>query len=280
MADNTGMNDRNGQTEKKSLFSGLDSGSAMLIRILLLVLLVVVTAVLAYGLFGNKSADLIKENTDLNSEIQTYKTLIEDRDALVRDTEAYNKSTRAILDTFGAGNTPEKTILFLDKVAAVSGMSIETVEFGQETMVVSENEESSSDSEDDGGALSGVQTGDELEAEAAAAERGESYDGSDDNKSKPADSDATESDGGRQLFVYPVTFSFSSSYQGLKAALDYIGSYSERMSVQTFTSAYEEDLGYIKGSITLDMYRLSGTEKTYTVPPLSGAPLGKTDLFA
>lgn len=281
MTERSEMKDRNGQEQRTSLLAGLDPGMARLVRILLLVLLVVMTGSVVYGIFGSRSSDLIKKNTELSLDIQNYKDLIDKRDTLVRDTEAYNASTRAILDTFGAGNTPEKTILFLDRVAAVSGMSIETVEFGQEVMIGGNTDTDEEEEQESGSVLGGVQTGDQLEAQAAAAERGESVEKDKDAGSAASDEEGTDDAfGDRQLFVYPVTFSFSSSYQGLKAALDYIGSYKERMSVVTFTSAYEPDTGSIAGSMTLNMYRLTGTGKTYVEPSLSGAPLGKNDLFA
>lgn len=279
MADRTEMNGRDGQNEKKTLLSGMDPKTGRLIQILLVVLMVLITGMLIYGVLGARSGELIKENSEHSAKIQQYKGLVDQRDQLVSDTEELNRSTRAVLDRFSAGNTPETTILFLDRMANASGMSINTVEFGQEYPAISRSDSSDED-QSDKGVLEGVQTGDELEAEAAAAERGETYSGEEEESEPAGGTSDNANEDERELYVYPVTFSFNVSYPGLKAALDYIAGNGERMSVETFTSAYQEDTGDIAGSMTLNLYRLTGTGKTYVAPSLSGAPLGKTDLFA
>ena len=69
------------------------------------------------------------------------------------------------------------------------------------------------------------------------------------------------------------------SYSGLKKAVQYIEDYGERMTIDDISVAYDDSTGRLTGTMTLNMYTMTGTPKTYLAPALDNIKLGVANLF-
>lgn len=76
-----------------------------------------------------------------------------------------------------------------------------------------------------------------------------------------------------------VTLSYSSTYEDLKKWVSYIHDYDERMNIPTFNAAFNHTTGKLSGTMTIDMYALSGTGKEFVDPVIDGLPLGTDNIF-
>lgn len=77
----------------------------------------------------------------------------------------------------------------------------------------------------------------------------------------------------------PVTFSHTSSYEGIKDMLDYITQNNNRMAFESFSVAYDEDTGYLTGTTIVNFYSIIGSDKEYKSQNIPGIAIGKDNIF-
>lgn len=95
--------------------------------------------------------------------------------------------------------------------------------------------------------------------------------------SQPADASSTPVT--YQLFKKQVSIAYTTSYEGFKDTLDYIYQHKNRMSLDNFSLAYDTSTGLLSGSIIVDMYYVTGTDKAYDEQNLSGVKIGTDNIF-
>lgn len=81
------------------------------------------------------------------------------------------------------------------------------------------------------------------------------------------------------LYNNSVLVSFQTSYEGMKEIMDYINENKDRMSVSSFTAAYDSNTGLVSGTTSVNMYSVVGTDKEYVQQNLSGVGLGTNNIF-
>lgn len=249
----------------------------MLICVLVDVLLVALVWIFAFTPLGNKCSDAENDIATLQSDIDRLQDLVDRKDSFIEKTQVLNADTDTIIDKYGAGNTPEKILMFLVDLSKESNMTIPSISFGEETNVTvlsdgtplseaSSEGDSSADSSSDSSNSNGDAGSDEGSGDADAASDG---DGTSSNVK------ASE----YYLYNYPVTFSFNVSYSGLKKAVQYIEDYGERMTIDDISVAYDDSTGRLTGTMALNMYTMTGTPKTYLAPAIKDVRLGVANLF-
>lgn len=217
------------------------------------------------GFLGVKTHALSESNTRLEQRVQKDTKLRKSESEYEAETEDLESETDRLINSYGAGNTPEKTIMFLSNLSSTSGLSVTSIEFGKsENVTVDEN-------------------GKRLKGAAEAPDPTKSSASSDSDKKKNKDKDDKSSKKGEKsnqyyLYKYQVTFSYTGSYAQMKRAIEFIEDYGERTTVNDITSTYDETTNNLTGSMTLNMYTLSGTAQEYKAPSVSGS-LGNADIF-
>lgn len=78
-----------------------------------------------------------------------------------------------------------------------------------------------------------------------------------------------------------VSISFKTTYEGLKKAIDFINENSSRMTIGELNTTYDTATGNLTGSMTVNMYMLtgSGVEKTYEPPAMDDIKTGRDNIF-
>ena len=94
-------------------------------------------------------------------------------------------------------------------------------------------------------------------------------------------SSGTDENGQPTVAAYTsaLIVNYEMSYEGLKKAMEYITSYPERMTVETFTTAVNEETGLLTGSITMNLYSMQTADKTYKEPDITNIIIGTDNIF-
>lgn len=81
------------------------------------------------------------------------------------------------------------------------------------------------------------------------------------------------------LFRRLDTLQFNGTYDSLKDAVDYLASRSGRMTLDSVDASFDASTGNLIGTITVNMFSMTGTGGTYTEPDAGSVALGRKDLF-
>ena len=78
-----------------------------------------------------------------------------------------------------------------------------------------------------------------------------------------------------------VSISFKTTYEGLKKTIDFVNESSRRMTIGELNTTYDTATGNLTGSMTINMYMLtgSGVEKTYEPPAMDDIKTGRDNIF-
>ena len=271
---------------RQDRMSKLTDRQKMLICVLVDVLLVALVWIFAFTPLGNKCEEAENDITTLQSDIDRLQDLVDQKDSFIEKTQVLNADTDTIIDKYGAGNTPEKILMFLVDLSNESNMTIPSISFGEETNVTvlsdgtplseaSSDGSSESDSSDDSSSDSPSDS--DSDGSAGSDESSGDADAESDSDGDGTSSNVKASE--YYLYNYPVTFSFNVSYSGLKKAVQYIEDYGERMTIDDISVAYDDSTGRLTGTMTLNMYTMTGTPKKYLAPALDNIKLGVANLF-
>ncbi len=85
-------------------------------------------------------------------------------------------------------------------------------------------------------------------------------------------------DDGMQLYTAQDSISFTTTYSGLKSVVRYIYDIPGRKSISSVSLSAGTD-GYLSGSMSLDFYYLTGTDKMYIPADIPGVRLGRDNIF-
>ena len=82
-------------------------------------------------------------------------------------------------------------------------------------------------------------------------------------------------------FAYCTSLSanYRATYRGLKDVILYTADQADRMVVDTVTASYDGTTGNLVGSITINMYTVTGTERVYEKPYVPAMNVGITNIF-
>lgn len=95
--------------------------------------------------------------------------------------------------------------------------------------------------------------------------------------SQPVDSNSIPVTYG--LYQNGVNTSFTTTYKGFKEMVDYLYQHENRMSLDAFALSYDSTNGNLSGSMTLNMYYVTGTDKEYVPQNINGISLGTDNIF-
>jgi len=210
----------------------------------LVFILVVIAAVLAYFYLymplTEKRNALLTENFELDGRLINLKNMAVDEDVFKMGINESNKSLKTVMNHYSAGNTPEKSIMMVERLEREIGISLPNLTFSQPTV------------------LSTVQM--PMVTETADASYAiEYYD--------------------VELWKETLSTNYSCTYEQLKKMIDYINAYPERMNIDAISVSYDSEKNALKGNLTLNLFAVTGTGKEYTAPDISGLSLGTGNIF-
>lgn len=228
-------------------------------------------AVFAIGaiFYGNsiasKTETLKTENDSLSKEVAYLQDLYDHQQEYQQESERMNLEMEEIKEQFPAEVRPETQIMYTNGLEAKLDVLLDEIGMpGTELVTVAG---------DFSVPTSGVTT------DPAATTDGATTDGA------TADGTATEtaavSAAATSISLYrtPADLSYQASYKGLKDLIRTVNEDTDRKSIEQMSVAFDKETGNLRGSLKISMYSLSGTDKEYQAPVVTGVTDGTQQLF-
>jgi hypothetical protein len=76
-----------------------------------------------------------------------------------------------------------------------------------------------------------------------------------------------------------LSMNYEADYDSFKEMAAYISGLEDRMTMPAITAAYDNESGMISGTVTVNMYYLTGTGREYEPPVTEGISSGVSDIF-
>lgn len=241
-----------------------DSDKRLLI-ILLALVLIAGSYFLVFNNYTTKAAAVEKTNVTDREEVQKLESMAAREAEVRKETDEMNQHVEDILAKYPADVTTEKAIAVVKAMEESTGVKITQVSFLMDNLVVNlsapaaAEEGVSSDT-----AADQTDTEDTDEADTAAAAEG------------TASMDMEE---GTVGYYAALTMNYEASYDDFKEMVTYIKSLEDRTTITGVASAYDNETGLLSGTVTVNMYYLTGTKKEYEAPWIDGIQKGVNNIF-
>lgn len=95
-------------------------------------------------------------------------------------------------------------------------------------------------------------------------------------------SDELNEDGAPKMEMNGTNLSISynnTPYEGLKACMDFINNYRERMNVNAFSVTRDQTSGLLAGNMVINLFSVKDSDHVYAEPSVGGIELGTDDIF-
>ncbi|MBD5544373.1 MAG: hypothetical protein HDR01_09085 [Lachnospiraceae bacterium] len=209
----------------------------------------------------NKQRETIEaENVSLSQEVAYLQELMDNKEYYLAETDRMNQEMEEIKVQFPSELHPEDEIYYAYNTETKYDVLATKIDMPYAEMVsvaqpVTEGAEQPEVVDD------GTET---VEAEVV------------DESPEPVASAATTI----ALYKAPITFDFTITYTAAKDWVkEILNDRENKKSISSLVLSYEEQTGNIKGSMVVNMFSLTGTDRTYEAPSIPGIGVGTDNLF-
>ena len=255
-----------------SSLSNISNREKRLLLMLFGVLLLVISYVAVFSPQMDAASEISTQNDSLNSRLNELLGMAAKKDYYQRETQNMQDQIDKYCEQFPADIKEEDGIVLAQNIEKSSGITIDTVGTGVRLMVSEDgtvNEEDTSDqqtlSEQDNAATKAQV--DQIEGNTEAS-----------TETQQQTADALVEDT-PTLYRTQDTFNFTGSYENLKKAVTYINGQTGRMTVDSITMSFDSGTGGLTGTITVNIYSMSGIGNQYSEPDAGTSTYGKKNLF-
>lgn len=228
----------------------------------------------------SRAEEIQAESQPLEDRLNELLEMAKNRDTYIKDTDKYKKQVSDYVAQFPADTKEEDGILLARDMENSLDMDVSNIGISTREFVASldgSTEEEITDLVD--------QTLSE-QANEKTQEQIDEIEGTD-SKAEEALAEATEAAAGETdslsditvLFRRLDTLQFNGTYESLKDAVDYLASRSGRLTLDSVDASFDAATGNLTGTITVNMFSMTGTERTYSEPDAGNVALGRKDLF-
>lgn len=228
-----------------------------LLFILFALILIACSYFLVFQNYTAKAAAMEETNAADREEVQKLENMAAREAAVRQETDELNQRIEEIIAKYPANVTTEKAIAIVKDMEESTGIKITQASFLMDNLVMNLSE-------------------------GAAADESVSADAPSENMDN-ADTAAAE---GTALvkddiagYYAALTMSYEASYDDFKKMVAYIKTFEDRTTITAAASAYDSETGLLSGTVTVNMYYLTGTEKAYDAPQVDGVNKGVNNLF-
>lgn len=225
------------------------------------VIIAVATYFLVYTKCNEKTDQLNAANAQLQTEVDYLQDLADHKQQYIDDTAAMQADIDEIIAKFPASYKPEDEILYTKDLEENYDVTIANVSFGGYNPI-----------EVAAVAAETVSVDAPAEGEAAPAE-GEAAPV--EGEAAPAEAVAPQ----KTLYSSPVSVSIVTSYNSIKDIITKITTDQDRKSIESLSLAFDSESGDLTGAMQFTMYSMTGTDKQYTSPDVSGVNFGTGNIF-
>lgn len=239
-------------------------------------------AVFAVGyLFGyrpqmEKAEEIQTASEPLETRLNELLEMAQNKDFYISETDRYNQEVSTYIADFPADIKEEDGIILARNMANTLDMDISNIGTNQKEFVASL----------DGSTEEEISEGQEQTlSEQANEQTQEQIDDIEGTASQTQDDMGNTIENMDNLSQVAVlyrsldTLQFTGTYESLKNVVDYVASQSGRITLDSVDAAFDSTTGNLTGTITVNMFSMTGTGKEYTEPDAGSVALGRPDLF-
>lgn len=219
-------------------------------------------------------------NESLQERLNELLKLAENKDYYLEETESLNAKVDEYTSAFPADIRPEDGIVLSMNMENSLDMQISNVGLGTREFVAALD-----GSTEDPLANMPDQTLSE-QANAQTQSQIDEIEGTDvqGDKERQAASDAevaSLSDTLTSPVLYRIqdSMQFTGTYASLKDMVDYLADQAGRMTLDNVNASFDSSTGNLSGSITVNLFAMAGTGKTYTEPDAGSVAYGTSNIF-
>ncbi|MEG1595666.1 MAG: hypothetical protein RR364_04415 [Lachnospiraceae bacterium] len=207
-----------------------------------------------YGLFKGLSAEndrLNEQVAQLQGEAAVARQIAGHEEEYKTKMNEMNGKMDEMLGVLPAGIKEEDCIMLGSDLQKNTTMEIASVGISAPNLMYTVNEEGMA-------TVAGQQTADSEEGE---------------------EQRVTLTEGNKYLFNTKANFVCTTTYKGMKQAIDRVLEKENKMSIDMVTLSYDSATGYLLGSMVIDLYHLAGVDKEYEQPDVPVMSTGKENIF-
>lgn len=208
-------------------------------------------------------AALVAQLEELEANAPTYEA----------KTKEYQEEDNTILAEFPAEVRAEDVILYAKEIENTSEMKISSVGVTTSNLLYAMNAapaEAAAPAEEETAEDGTAETGEAAPADAAAAPAANSLGMIDESMVVKPD---------YNLYQMPVSYDVKSSYRDLKTVISDILEDADKQNVSGLTLNFDQETGNLVGSLNVNRYYVTGTEKEYENPDAGNIKKGTNNIF-
>lgn len=217
-------------------------------KLLLVFVLVVLLAIMGYSYVyvpqREKLNKLVEENFELEKNMIILQNKTRDEAMYKEKINASKEAMTEVMNRYAAGHTPEKSIMLVDTMVNEIGIELPNISFGSPS------------------ALTNVQMPIVKSTEGETGEASYTVDYY--NVGITSES---------------LSMSYKCTYEQMKKFVDFLNAYPERMNISSVSVSYDSETGNLSGSLLLNLYAVTGTDKQYVDPEITDIRLGDENIF-
>lgn len=273
--------------KKQTSFNQITDRDLKLLFVLISIILLAVSYFFGCMKFVEKTDTIKAENRTLKAEVDELNEMKSHEAEKKQEIAQYNEVIKTIYDRFPGAMTEEKSIDILTDLEEEADMSTNSVTFTINEQFYSEAEleaqENGTSNETSNETSSNTTSASATPAPTTAvtATPGTSV------TAAPGTTDITDgqnvdgvaANAGVVGYKTTLVVEFTTNYDGLKKAIDFVKDYEDKMSIDTITIEFDAETGNLKGTMNLCMYALDGIGAEYVEPKISDVKLGLKDIF-
>lgn len=243
-----------------------------LLFLLLALILIAGAYFLVFQKYTAKAAAMEETNAADREEVQKLENMAARENAVRQETDDLNRHIEEIIAKYPADVTTEKALAIVKDMEESTGIKITQTSFLMDNLVMNLSEGAVAD-ESVSADASAENTDNADTVDAAAAE---SADGT--NTAAPTEGTALAKDDIAGYYA-ALTMNYEASYDDFKKMVAYIKTFEDRTTITAAASAYDSETGLLSGTLTVNMYYLTGTGKEYEAPQVDESNKGVNNLF-
>ena len=243
--------------------SSISNREKRMLLMLFGVILMVLSYVAVFRPQMDKASEISAQNETLDSRLDELLDMAAKKEYYQRETQNMQDEIDKYCEQFPADIKEEDGIVLAQNIEKASGITIDTVGTGVRLMVSDDgtvDEESTEQQQT-------LSEQDKIEGNTEAT-----------TETQQQTDDALIEDS-TTLYRTQDTLSYKGSYENLKKAVTYINGQTGRMTVENITMTFDSGSGGLTGTMTVNIYSMSGIGNQYSEPDAGTSTYGKKNLF-
>lgn len=226
------------------------------------------------------ASQIEESNGPLEERLQELLDLAANKDFYVSETASIQEKINEYTTKFPSDVRPEDGIVLARNMENELGFQITSVGLGEKEFIASIDGSSEEDLAQEIDQTMSEQANEQTQEQLDNIEGTDSQAEEDlQNASDAAVTDQSSDSQVPVLYRTQVTLQFNGTYAGLKKAVLYVADQSGRMTLDNVNASYDTSTGNLTGTIIVNIFSMSGTERTYTEPDAGSVAYGTDNIF-